>query len=63
MFVSVYYVDYVRTVKTDRGGITGHIYCQSHFLACKIILHTNTFDTFMQFSSSLYYMCILLYIL
>ena len=23
------------------GGITGHIYCLSHFLTCKIIIHSN----------------------
>ena len=43
MSVSVHYVDNVRNIKTKRGGITGHIYCLSHFLACKIIIHTNTF--------------------
>ena len=57
MFVSVHYVDNVYNVKTNRGGFTGHIYCLSHFLAWKIIIQTNTFYTFMQFSSILYYMC------
>ena len=43
MFVSEHYVDNVRNVKlkTNRGGITGHIhvYCLSHFLACIFILY------------------------
>ena len=38
MFVSEHYVDNVRNVKTNRSGITGHIYCLSHFLACTIII-------------------------
>ena len=37
MFVSVHYADSVRNVKTNRGGITGHIYCLSHFLACTFL--------------------------
>ena len=46
MFVSVHYVENVSNVKTNRCGIIGHIYCLSHFLTCKIIIHTNTFYTF-----------------
>ena len=59
MSVSVHYVDNVRNVKTNRGGITGYIlpiplrgmqnyYTHKYFYAILIIL---------------YYMCILLYIL
>ena len=48
MCVSVHNVDNARNVKTNRGGITGHIYCLSHFLACKIIIH-KYFYTFMHF--------------
>ena len=46
MFVSVHYVDKARNVETNRGGIIGHIYWLSHFLACKIIIiiiHTHIF--------------------
>ena len=58
MFVNVHYVDNVCNVKTNRGGVTGHI-----FLACKTIIHTNTFILLCNFHQVLYYMCLLLYIL
>ena len=39
----LHYVDNARNVKTNRGGITRHIYCLPHFLACKIIIHTYVY--------------------
>ena len=45
MFVSVHYVDNVRNVKTERGGITGHIYCNC------IILHANEQNKYRLLSS------------
>ena len=55
MSVSVHYVDNVRNVKTNRGGITGHIYCLSHFLACKITIHTDTFILLCNFINFILY--------
>ena len=58
MLASVHYADNVHNVKTNRGGITGHIYCISHFLACTIIIHSNNCYSFMQFSLIVYYICV-----
>ena len=53
MFVSVHYVDNVRNVKTNRGGITGHMICD--FLAYKIIIHTIFLCNFINFISYVYF--------
>ena len=42
------YLFYVVMSKLTGVELPG-IYCLSHFLACKIIIHTNIFYTFMQF--------------
>ena len=70
MFVSVHCVDNVHNVKANRVELLGIYTAYLSFLECKINIHTNTFYSFMQFLSILYYMfiyiyymCILLYIL
>ena len=62
MSVSVHYVDNARNVKTNRGGITGYN-CLSHFLACKIIIHTNTFILFCNFINFILYVYFIVHII